>query len=371
MSKKDTKNNIKPHTEAKLKFYIYYLERYLPILFKSKFITKINIYDMFCGQSIYNDGKESGAVRAFNTIKKVQEDNNKSTTITLTLNDKSKRRIKDIKEWLKSQPKTFKTSVHNEDATDLIKKLITGINNKQNPETRNLVFIDPYGYKYIDKSLIEQLLRNKRTEVIVFLPINQIYRFKDKTIGDDIKKDFMPLKKFIEQFDINVNKINGDIHLIKEVKQSLSFKDNYFSTSYHLKNQQGTYYGLFFMTSQIYGLEKILEVKWKLDDQEGSGFDNRHQMDLFLETEVLDNLEKNLKFYLEEQRTNCDVYKFTLNQDFLPKHTNLILKKLQKQGQLEVTPKPTRKGSFYVGYNHYKNCENGKGSKINIQFNGN
>ena len=32
MSKKETKNTVKPHTEAKLKFYIHYFERYLPIL---------------------------------------------------------------------------------------------------------------------------------------------------------------------------------------------------------------------------------------------------------------------------------------------------------------------------------------------------
>ncbi len=126
MSKKETRNTIKPHTEAKLKFYIHYLERYLPVLFKTPFVEKINIYDMFCGQALYDDDKESGAVRAFNKIKEVQKNNPDSNTeITLTLNDLSKRRIKKIKEWLESQTKTFVTIPYNEDATDLIRKLIT------------------------------------------------------------------------------------------------------------------------------------------------------------------------------------------------------------------------------------------------------
>ncbi|MBA4719366.1 MAG: hypothetical protein HRO68_09840, partial [Nitrosopumilus sp.] len=91
MRKKETKNTVKPHTEAKLKFYIHYLERYLPILFKTLYVNKINIYDMFCGQAVYEDGKTSGAVRAFNKIKEVQQNNPDSTTeITLTLNDLDK-----------------------------------------------------------------------------------------------------------------------------------------------------------------------------------------------------------------------------------------------------------------------------------------
>jgi hypothetical protein len=40
MSKKETKDTVKPHTEAKLKFYIHYLERYLPILVKTPYVDK-------------------------------------------------------------------------------------------------------------------------------------------------------------------------------------------------------------------------------------------------------------------------------------------------------------------------------------------
>ncbi|HED37147.1 MAG TPA: three-Cys-motif partner protein TcmP [Ignavibacteria bacterium] len=355
MSKKETKNRIKPHTEAKLKFYICYLERYLPILFKSPFIGKINVYDMFCGQVLYDDGKESGAVRAFNKIKEVQKNNPDSNTeITLTLNDLSKKRFKKIKEWLESQAEAFTTTLHNEDASDLIKKLIDGINNKQNSKTRNMVFIDPYGYKKIDKSLIEDLLINERTEVIVFLPINQMFRFKDKAVGDDVKKDFLPLKKFIEQFGIDVDTVNGDVELIKVIEQSLSFSEKYFSTSYHIKNQQGKYYALFFVTSHIYGLEKIVEVKWKLDDQQGSGFNNTNQVDMFLETQKIDELKEKLRLYLQESRNNNEIYEWTLKQGFLPKHTNQILKELQNDNRLKITPNTIRKGSFYINYDHYK-----------------
>jgi three-Cys-motif partner protein len=356
MSKKETKNTVKPHTEAKLKFYIHYLERYLPVLINTPYVDKINIYDMFCGQAFYADGKESGAVRAFNKIQQVQKYNPDSNTeITLTLNDLSKKRIKQTKDWIELQEKTFITRTHNEDATDLIQKLIAGINNKQSRNTRNLVFIDPYGYKQIDKSLVEELLKNRRTEVIIFLPINQMTRFKDKTLGDDIEKDFLPLKNFIEQFGIDVDSIAGDIDLIKAIEQSLSFGEQYFSTSYHIKNQKGSYYALFFITSHIYGLEKIIEVKWTLDEQQGSGFNHTNQIDMFLETQKIDELEQALQLYLQESKNNNVLYEWTLKLGFRPKHTNEILQKLKKNNKIKVEYLLGAKSGFHLNYQNYKN----------------
>lgn len=354
MSKKETKNTVKPHTEAKLKFYIHYLERYLPILVKTPHVDKINIYDMFCGQAIYKDSNESGAVRAFKKIKEVQQNNpDNNTEITLTLNDIDKNHISGIKEWLNEQGETFKTHVHNEDATDLIKRLVTGIN-KQDGKARNLVFIDPYGYKEIGKNLIQNLMKNGRTEMIFFLPINQMNRFKNQTVGDDIKKDFLPLKKFIEQFGINIGAIDGDMRLIKAIEAALSFDNSHFATSYHIKNQQGKYYALFFMTSHILGLQKIIEVKWKLDKQQGSGFNDTNQQDMFLEVEEKSQLERKLKDYIQETKDNNELYEWTLNQGFLPKHVNKILRNYQNNNQLKITPENTRKGSFYVSHDNYK-----------------
>ena len=65
-------------------------------------------------------------------------------------------------------------------------------------------------------------MQNGRTEVILFLPINHMNRFKSKTVGNDIKKDFLPLKKFVEQFGIKISEIEDDIALIKKIEQSLT-----------------------------------------------------------------------------------------------------------------------------------------------------
>ena len=154
------------------------------------------------------------------------------------------------------------------------------------------------------------------------------------------------------------SKIDSDIRLIKEIEHSLTFNGKYYSTSYNIKNQGGTHYGLFFITSNIYGLEKILEVKWKLDSQQGEGFSNQPQQDLFLETEKLELLKNSLLSFLTEERYNNEIYEFILLKSFLPKHANRILRELQNDFKIEIIPKETRKGSFYINNKRHENMIN-------------
>ena len=67
------KTHILPHTRAKLELYEKYLNRYLAILSRSQWISKINIYDIFCGTGIYKDGKAGSPIIAFNLIEKNRE----------------------------------------------------------------------------------------------------------------------------------------------------------------------------------------------------------------------------------------------------------------------------------------------------------
>ncbi len=54
---KNVKNNVLPHTQAKLDLYKTYLKIYFSVLGNVSFVKKINIFDIFCGTGIYDDGK--------------------------------------------------------------------------------------------------------------------------------------------------------------------------------------------------------------------------------------------------------------------------------------------------------------------------
>ena len=69
--KQNVKNTMQLHSQAKVSFYKTYLERYLAILCTSPYIKHINIYDVFCGMGIYDDGGKGSPVVAYDTIKKL------------------------------------------------------------------------------------------------------------------------------------------------------------------------------------------------------------------------------------------------------------------------------------------------------------
>ena len=135
----------------------------------------------------------------------------------------------------------------------------------------------------------------------------------------------------------------------------------------YIERDNSNHFALFFISSHILGFEKILDVKWELDEENGRGFkipDN--QGNLFAEefaTEIqiqnATRLENAILSKLQSNTmTNKEMYKFTLQQEFRCMHANNVLKKLQNENKIIVTNWKTgelaRKGSFYLTYDYYK-----------------
>jgi len=360
MAKKETVDSVLPHTEAKLKFYTYYLARYLEILIRAPSIKKINIYDMLCGKGIYSDGKTGSAIRAVDAIWQAQRSNNKNKEINLHLNDLDDKKIEKLKKLLgnrSSKEKQFAISYSNKEAFELLDDLCIRFE-RQTIAVRNLIFIDPYGYKFIRKESLELAMENRKTELILWLPIEQMYRFRNMTSGDEVEASYRALKKFVDQFGLDVASINSEREFIKALVPKLQFNEKLYATSYAIKNHTGHYYGMFFVTPSVKGLEKINEVKWNLDTQQGEESD-LHQFDFFLESDKQSDLETQLQTLLTQSvRTNNELYEVVLKLGFLPKHGNRIFKKWQEDGILQVydleKDKTARKGTFKLNYNSYK-----------------
>jgi hypothetical protein len=96
-------------------------------------------------------------------------------------------------------------------------------------------------------------------------------------------------------------------------------------------------------------------VKWTLDEQQGSGFNHTNQIDMFLETQKIDELEQALQLYLQESKNNNVLYEWTLKLGFRPKHTNEILQKLKKNNKIKVEYLLGAKSGFHLNYQNYKN----------------
>jgi len=362
--KKNAQKNVLIHTKAKLSLYEEYLKRYLRILALNPFVECINLYDLFCGTGIYDDGKEGSpiiALRAIKSLRKFLTDSQKNNkTINLIVNDGEEKHIKNVKTHLTDLniPQVCNIYFGNYDSKEAINRVINKIN-KQNNKTKNLIFIDPYGYKEIHKADIYKLLKRKNSEILLFLPISFMYRFTKIALNDYDNIAYDKLRKFIYEFFEDNHPVRAGINLkakefIKFVEESLTFNGEFYTASFYIQRDSANYFAVFFITPNIYGLEKFLEVEWTIDSDEGSGFRNDQTIYLFQN----ENFENNLIKYIKENIvTNLDLYLYVLKQKYKIKHAADILKKLRANGKLEVIDIETGKlikQAFYLNYEQFR-----------------
>lgn len=373
-SKKNSQNMMLAHSRAKVEFYEKYLERYLPILSLSRYISTINIYDVFCGRGVYENGGEGSPVRALKAIVEAKKKYPSGTRVALRLNDKDEHNIESVKQYIAREVPGYEqycdVKFASVDAESLLDKMAVWLAGTKTDE-RNLLFIDPYGYKTIHKDTIDGLMKNGKTEIILFLPVSFMHRFTGYAQEADAET-IAPLRRFTEDFFPEGHPIRNvdeeiDVHdYINCLKEAFSYGGKYYTASYQIEREKGKFFALFFMTSNLLGFEKILEVKWNLDEEDGNGFrlakaSQYVQLSLFEEDfaeakrqEHSKRLRAYLMEYLKEPRNNDDVYESVMKRGYLGKHATGVLKQLQDEGRLDVidiaTGKAARKGSFYLNY---------------------
>jgi three-Cys-motif partner protein len=336
-------------------------------------ITQINIFDVFCGTGIYDNGKKGSPIVSFEAVQALRGEYGFEKPINLIINDSAPEKIEAVSSYIGERNQNHCAfSYYNLPANEMF-VLIEQSLQKQGNDVRNLLFVDPYGYKEIKKDRLERLLANQRTEIILFLPISQMQRFTTKAVASDLKP-YEPLKEFVHSF------FPGD-HPLKErtvraleyinyVKDALRF-GRYHSTAYFIERDESNYYALFFIGPSIYGFEKILEVKWQLDEDSGRGFkqpdsqaglfDQQHK-----ELTRLDNyriLEGILEVALREPKNNREIHEIILKHEYLPKHAAEVFRNWQNEHRnFHVTDaktgQPVRKGSFYLGWESYNPAKN-------------
>ncbi len=364
ISKQETKDNIFEHSQAKLDFYKNYLVRYLAILLNDPYTEQINIYDVFCGIGIYDDGKLGSPIIAMDIIKDLLK-RYPSKKIGLTINDKDKSKIDCVSAYINDEYQGIcNVTSHNLDAVDMLKNINDDIK-KTKKGIKNLVFIDPYGYKEVYKDDILNIMDSKNSEIILFLPIAQMYRFSNVALTDEENNSYKHLIRFIKDFfdenhPFRSEKSKNQLNYIDHIKEAVSFNGEYYSASYSIQRDSKNYYALFFITNHIYGLDRIIEAKWKLDNNCGEGFKKEETINLFSDVfeeenkeNCLEKLEIKLKQYLVEKRTNNEIYEFTLKTGYMPKQSNEILKDLKSKNKLEFL-EDKKNNYFYISWKYYK-----------------
>jgi len=359
---KDSQINMYDHSEIKVRLLSLYLERYLNILNQSPYTSNVNVYDLFCSEGIYDNGGKGSPICILEIIKGIYEENiktGKTGKFNCLFNDNDVDKITKLKESITRlelhSPAMGSLDYCEKEYKDVLNDVLNEIKGFQSK--KGFIFIDPYGYKDIQVKDIKELLKSKKTEVLLFLPTQFMFRF-EKNGTPQCLKDFIAELLPEEEWPKSSTGL-GFIDTLKDAFRK-SIGNEYFVDSFIITRDKNQFFCLFFFTSHIYGFDRMLDAKWKIDEEEGRGW-NYENDSLFSQVEKTPNtmkFERNLAEFLRTgDRTNSEIYVFTLHNGHLPKHATQVLTKFQTDNKLVATTKNgaiARKGSFYINYKDYK-----------------
>lgn len=353
--RKNVKTHLLSHSKAKVKLLGEYAKKYLSVICNDGFTEEIQIYDLFCGEGVYENGGEGSPLVILNAINDVAEESRKNDrslpTIKCLFNDKSKKKISKLRAILeleKYDTTNCDINLRTIDYEKAIEKLIPHVNSLKNKKA--FIFIDPYGYSGIKASQIKDLMASKKAEVLLWLPTAQMYRFEENGTPE-------ALYDFLDDMDIEPYKQRKSIwKFIDRLKQGFNSTvgEDFFVDTFSIKKDEKTVFCLYFFTSHIRGFEKMMESKWSIDEEFGRGWEfTGNNPSLFVEHKT-NKFEEQLRNYIKSgRRYNSDIFTFSLQNSHLPSHATEILADWQSNGMVDVLLKdgtPARKNSFYVKY---------------------
>ncbi len=366
--KRKSQTTMLDHSAAKVELLGKYLENYLNVLINVDFFSTLQFYDLFCGEGLYPDGKKGSPLIILDEIRKILLKKG-AKNIDCYFNDSDTTKIHKLDQVITTKNSDLRGQVQietsSQDYTNILAKVIT---KTKTPKSKTFVFIDPYGYKNISINQIKSLLDSRKSEVLIWLPLNHIFRAKYNSKEDAVSNFVEQLISREELEELSHNRINSWTfsEILKDAFQRGVGKE-YYVDNFRIKKDKSTLYCMYFFTSHIKGLEKMLAAKWAIDADHGKGWhheDTLVQMDLFSQSKDkgdtfwADNWRTKLKDFLAcNTRTNGELYEFTIRGGFLPKHTNQILKTWQDNGKISVylsNGDNARKGSFYNTFRYYR-----------------
>ncbi|QDH78732.1 three-Cys-motif partner protein TcmP [Echinicola soli] len=362
---KESQTQMLNHSEAKVRLLDTYIQKYLNILSRSQHVADIYLYDLFCGSGVYENGGEGSPVIFMRAIKNMFFRNEsvgiENSSYHCWFNDIDADKIQKVEQYINDKklyyPQFGDLKISSKEYEAILPDVIGQINKLKREKA--FVFIDPYGYKNISLNHIKKLLESKKSEVLLFLPTQFMFRFERKGAPECLKKfirELLPEREW-------PNSHTG-IDFIENLKSAFRshLGNEYYVDTFIIKREANQYFCLFFFTSHIYGFEKMLEAKWQVDKNEGRGWDfnANGSMSLFVDQVSqarVNKLEASLLSHLKIPRTNVDLYWFILHEGFRTVHGNDVLKRLSREGKINVTPvggEKTRRGAFYLGHDYYK-----------------
>ena len=377
MAKRFHKTEFDDGTQVKLAIFRGYIREWISV-----FLTEwkegsnpnvINLWDFFAGPGTDAAGSPGSPRIIQDELKDYcqarDEIKARGLQVKLYFNDKSKKHIHQLQQCLTENacPKKCCEAIFSAKAFQ--ESLTEHLPIMAKPRTANLVIMDQFGVKEVTPAVVKTLAGFRHTDILFFVSSSYIRRFAEEP---SIQAYFrMSAEELVASEYKSIHR-----HICEYFRSALPSGSDYHLAPFSIKKGSNIY-GVIFGSGNLLGLQKFLKVCWELDGITGeANYDidddpaRFGQMSFLPEMNIIkkhDGFEHDLKEMLRKKiqvgiksspPSNLDVYRFTLERGFLPKHAREHMAKLQKAGQLEVqdpaSDKPPKKGAFYLTWDNYK-----------------
>jgi three-Cys-motif partner protein len=349
MALHESQKDMLEHSAKKVELLRHYLNEYLPVIGHDAYTDVIHCFDLFCGEGVYPNGGE-GSPLVFARLLKGWAARCPGKHFAFHYNDKDAAKVDNVKNRIAEmgQPPP---NLHITPSVLPFDQMMQTVRHKiaELGKEKAFLFIDPYGYKEIKPQLIRDLMKGGKTEVLLFLPTQQMFRFSNKGTPEALS-DFLELLHDGHGFPVCQSIFEYVSYIVRGFRH---FMPDCYVDSFTIRKDSKTAFCLFFFTSNLKGAEKMLEAKWKLDEQQGAGWSYQagYALDLLIKEADTHPLEKLIESRLRSgPQTNAAIYEATLRAGYLPKQALQILVQMQKDHRIRVSPEGTRAGAFYLNY---------------------
>jgi len=332
----------KPFDEGtidKLEIFEDYFKSWLPVFVLQSTKYEIQIFDLFGGEGKDVKGIYGSPMRILSILNdnKAQIKLN-NAKIKVVINELEKEKYDILISNIESiaDRSLYQLELYNDDFSKIFYEHYTSMK-----KSANFLFLDQNGIKQITETVFTDLIKLRQTDFIFFISSSYIKRFAEV---EEFRKYLSFTKEHFE------GKSYYHIHriILNYYRSLIPSSMEYFLAPFSIKKPTGIY-GLIFGSNHTYGIEKFLSVCWKHDKLTGeANFDiDNDKIDmqsprLFPEMNVPSKrqvFERSLEKGILKGKlgTNIDVYTFTLNEGFLLKDANTVLKKLKESRKIDFS----------------------------------
>jgi three-Cys-motif partner protein len=313
-------------TKTKLAIYRSYVRAWLQVflhaeLFRGK---ALQFFDFFCGPGQDSINEPGSPLILINELlaqrEKIEQHGHE---IRILFNDEDQEKIRDLKQVCSEKALSWKPQFESMDFADAFKKVRTAIG--QQP---SLIFIDQNGLKHVTPQVFSALTEASTTDFIFFTASSFKHRFRELLAPEIIIAD-------------NVSYL--EIHRALADAYRRLAPQGMFIGHFSIKKETNIY-GLVFGSHHWRGMQKFLEIAWKLDASCGeSNYEmdaNAAQGEMFFEqgrtgfkkrkTEIF---QEKISEFIEfrESTTDQDVFLYCLTNGFLPRLAKDVYERMRRE----------------------------------------